>query len=69
LQKRLADLEQFHSLLDHSNDMIFMLDQDGRFTYVNRSVCDLLHYCSDELSRMTGRCKDYLYTFTYYNIN
>jgi PAS domain S-box-containing protein/putative nucleotidyltransferase with HDIG domain len=53
LQKRLADLEQFHSLLDHSNDMIFMLDQDGRFTYVNRSVCDLLHYCSDELSRMT----------------
>ena len=54
LQQRLADLERFRSLLDQSNDAIFLLQvPSGRFTDVNDFAARHLHYSAEELSRMS----------------
>lgn len=50
LATRLQASERMHRyLVDASPDMIYTLDPDGRFTFVNRRVSDLLGYREDEL--------------------
>ena len=41
--------EQFRTYLTHANDFIFTLDAQGRFTFVNQSLCQALGYEEREL--------------------
>jgi len=38
--------------IDRSGDLIFWLEEDGRFIYVNDAACSLLGFCRDELVGM-----------------
>lgn len=54
LQKRLGELERFRSLLDQTNDLIFLLKiPSGRFADVNRSASRRLGYSHNELLKMS----------------
>lgn len=54
LQKRLGELERFRSLLDQTNDLIFLLKvPSGRFADVNRSASRRLGYTYQELLKMS----------------
>lgn len=54
LQKRLAELERFRSLLDETNDHIFLLNiPSGRFSDVNKSASERFGLNSKEVSPMS----------------
>jgi PAS domain S-box-containing protein len=54
LQHKLADLERFKTLLDQSNDAIFLLQvPGGRFVEVNESACKQMGYDHQEFSNMS----------------
>lgn len=54
LQQRLDELERFRSLLDHSNDAIFLIILPSwQFSDVNQSACHQLGYSREELLAMT----------------
>ena len=54
LQKRLGELERFRSLLDQSNDQIFLLKiPSGRFTDVNKSASEQLGYSNERMLEMS----------------
>ena len=49
LRKRLADLERFKTLLDQSNDAIFLMEYpSGRFTDVTKSACRQIGYPEED---------------------
>lgn len=50
MQKRLQDSEKLHRyLVDHSPDIIYLVDEEGRFTFINERVEALLGYSREEL--------------------
>lgn len=50
IQKRLYASEKLHRfLVDNSPDIIFILDEQGRFSFINHRVENLLHYDRGEL--------------------
>jgi diguanylate cyclase (GGDEF)-like protein/PAS domain S-box-containing protein len=50
IQKRLEESENLHKfIVNNSPDMIYLLDEDGCFTYVNERVESLLGYKQDEI--------------------
>jgi diguanylate cyclase (GGDEF)-like protein/PAS domain S-box-containing protein len=50
MQVRLQRSERLHRfIVNNSPDIIFMLDEDGVFSFVNSKVEKLLHYSGDEL--------------------
>jgi PAS domain S-box-containing protein len=54
LRKKLADLERFKTLLDQSNDAIFLMETpSGRFTDVTKSACRQIGYLEEECLSMT----------------
>ncbi|HMK45997.1 MAG TPA: PAS domain-containing sensor histidine kinase [Methanocella sp.] len=54
LQNRLADLERFKTLLDQSNDAIFLAEiPSGKITDVNETAVLQIGYSKDEFERMT----------------
>ena len=54
LQKRLGELERFRSLLDQSNDSIFLLKiPSGNFSDVNKSASKYFGYSSQEMLKMS----------------
>lgn len=49
-----AELRLFRSLIDRTNDAIFVVDPDtGRFLYVNEKACGSLGYSREELLQMS----------------
>ena len=49
-----AELREFRSILDRSNDAIFMFDAESLgFVYTNRGACEQIGYTEDELREMT----------------
>jgi PAS domain S-box-containing protein len=65
LRKRLADLERFKTLLDQSNDAIFLMEfPSGRFTDVTKSACRQIGYREEDCLSKTiydivpGRSED-----------
>ena len=53
IQKKLADSEKLHRyIVEHSPDMIYILDEQGRFTYLNDRTKVLLGY---DKNRLLGR--------------
>ncbi len=44
-----ADLEQFKFMTETANDMIALVDQEGRFNYVNPVMCEMLGYSNEEM--------------------
>lgn len=53
IQKKLADSEKLHRyIVEHSPDMIYILDEQGRFTYLNDRTKALLGY---DKNRLLGR--------------
>jgi PAS domain S-box-containing protein len=62
--------EKFRSIMENSADAIFLTDQQGRYTYTNKAVTDLLGFTSEEMINKTiidltpeGRIDEYLKTF------
>ncbi|MEN6573901.1 sensor histidine kinase [Methanobacterium aggregans] len=54
LQKRLDELERFRSLLDETNDAIFLLEiPSGRFADLNKAVSKHLGYSAKQLLNMS----------------
>ena len=54
LQKRLGELERFRSLLDQSNDSIFLLKiPSGRFSDVNKSASNQFGYSQEKILKMS----------------
>lgn len=50
MQKQIEASEALHRfMINHSPDIIYMLDEEGRFRYINDSVSSLLNYTPDEL--------------------
>ncbi|MCU7842930.1 MAG: EAL domain-containing protein [Candidatus Thiodiazotropha sp. (ex Monitilora ramsayi)] len=50
IQKRLEESENLHKfIVNNSPDMIYLLDEDGCFSYVNERVESLLGYKQDEI--------------------
>jgi diguanylate cyclase (GGDEF)-like protein/PAS domain S-box-containing protein len=50
IQNRLRDSEQRHRyFVDNSPDIVYMLDREGRFSFVNRKATALLGYSREEL--------------------
>lgn len=50
LQKKLEELERFRTLLDYSNDSIFVIDpKSGNIFDVNKKACKMLQFTRDEL--------------------
>ncbi|MFK7807858.1 MAG: sigma 54-interacting transcriptional regulator [Saprospiraceae bacterium] len=49
ISKRTDDMYFTKFCLDHANDMIFWVEQDGTFSYVNEMVCKTLGYNRTEL--------------------
>lgn len=50
IQQQLRDSEKLHRyLVNNSPDIVYMLDQDGRFTFVNDRIVQLLGYEKNEL--------------------
>lgn len=50
MQKQLVQSEQLHRfIVNHSPDIVFMLDDCGYINFINESVETLLHYPSEEL--------------------
>jgi len=50
LKKRLAELERFQSLIDQSNELIFIIEiPSGQIAYVNASTCKRLSYTKAQL--------------------
>lgn len=41
--------ENYHALVENAEDGIFTIDQEGRFTYMNKRGRELLGYAKDEL--------------------
>ncbi|MCI0355841.1 MAG: PAS domain S-box protein [Acidobacteria bacterium] len=41
--------ERYHELIENAGDMIFVHDLSGRFTTVNRAICEATGYTRDEL--------------------
>lgn len=53
LRERLSDLERFRTLVDHSNDAIFLIEvPSGRFLDVSESACRQIGYSKNECSAM-----------------
>jgi len=52
--------EKYHSLFEQASDAIFVFNAEGLFINVNKSMCDLVGYTSDEL--LTMRVVDLLNT-------
>jgi PAS domain S-box-containing protein len=46
-------LKVFRQAIDQASDAIFVLDEEGRFTYVNESACSSLGYTREELLRLS----------------
>lgn len=44
-----AELDRFKFMTESSNDMVSLIDKEGRFLYVNPSMCDLLSYVQEEM--------------------
>jgi PAS domain S-box-containing protein len=62
--------EKFKSIMENSADAIFLTDQQGRYTYINRAVTDMLGFSSEEMMNKTiidispaGRINEYLKQF------
>lgn len=54
LQKRLGELQKFRSLLDQSNDAIFLLKfPSGKIDDVNESACNQLEYSYNEIINLS----------------
>lgn len=54
LQKRLGELQKFRSLLDQSNDAIFLLKfPSGKVDDVNESACNQLGYSYNEIIKLS----------------
>ncbi len=50
IQQRLEESEYLHRfIVENSPDIVFMLDTDGRFTFLNETVYSLLGYSKNEL--------------------
>ncbi|MFT4719312.1 MAG: diguanylate cyclase (GGDEF)-like protein/PAS domain S-box-containing protein [Candidatus Azotimanducaceae bacterium] len=50
INQKLEESEHLHRyIVDHSPDIVFMLDQEGRFTFLNDTVYKALGYDRDEL--------------------
>lgn len=50
IQKRLSASEKLHRfLVDHSPDIIFILDEQGRFSFINHRIENLLQYDRGDL--------------------
>jgi len=50
IQQKLNDSENLHRfIVDHSPDIVFMLDKEGRFTFLNDTVYKILGYEKGEL--------------------
>ncbi len=46
------ELRQFQYLSESANDALFLLDEQGRFLYVNPAACRSLGYSAEEIGRM-----------------
>lgn len=46
--------ERFHVLIEQASDAIFLHDQDGRLSVVNKHACESLGYSREELLSMTA---------------
>jgi len=62
--------EKFRSIMENSADAIFLTDQQGRYTYTNKAVTDMLGFSSEEMMNKTiidltppGRIDEYVKTF------
>ena len=49
-----ASESRYQSVLDHAADAIFVIDQQGRYLYVNQQASRLLGYAADELRQMSA---------------
>src|SRR5262249_53553014 len=50
MEERIKESEQLHRfIVDHSPDLVYMLDRNGCFTFLNNRVESLLGYRKDEL--------------------
>jgi len=47
-QQQLA-LEKYQTISESLNDPVYMLDEEGRFEYVNDAFCELVHYERNEI--------------------
>jgi PAS domain S-box-containing protein len=45
-------LRMFQSCMDRASDAVFLMDQEGRFSYVNEQACLSLGYSREELMRL-----------------
>jgi PAS domain S-box-containing protein len=50
---REAELRRFRHVIEHVEEMVFLLDPDGAFTFVTEPVADFLGYGRDELDDRT----------------
>lgn len=72
IQQKLAESEHLHRfIVDHSPDIVFMLDREGRFTFLNDTVYQTLGFDKNELigehysALVSGPSKDQAkYVFT-----
>jgi PAS domain S-box-containing protein len=62
--------EKFRSIMENSADAIFLADHQGRYTYTNKAVTDMLGFSAEEMKNKTildltppGRTNEYLQTF------
>ncbi len=52
-EKELAESEiKLRTFMDTASDLMYIKNNDGRFTYVNKAMCDTLEYTRDELTGM-----------------
>src|SRR5258707_4977754 len=55
------DLQKFKLISDHATDGISIVDRDGRFIYVNQTLCNWAGYTQEEYLRLqlSDRDADY----------
>jgi diguanylate cyclase (GGDEF)-like protein/PAS domain S-box-containing protein len=56
------DLQMKEQVLDHAHDSIYLIDDQGRFVYVNDEACRVLGYTRDELLHLRVPDIDQAYT-------
>ncbi len=55
LRKRLAELERFRTVFEHTQDLVFLIDmQSSALSDANPSAANLLHYQRDELLSLSA---------------